>query len=126
MTKEEKREYQRQWLAARRLKGIQYLGGKCSKCESVEELEFDHIDPTTKELFGNTRSIKLSYSWARVIEELDKCQLLCKTCHYGKTREQFVKFVHGTDTMYENHGCRCDECKAYKRKRNAKRYASLT
>lgn len=32
----------------RRAEAIRKLGGKCVKCGSEENLEIDHIDPTTK------------------------------------------------------------------------------
>lgn len=63
-------------------KAVEYLGGKCQRCEydtCIEALEFHHRDPSTKEFGissgGHTRS------WERVQKELDKCDLLCANCH---------------------------------------------
>ena len=42
------REYQREWLAARR---TEWLADKsCAVCGSDDRLEIDHIDPATKDL----------------------------------------------------------------------------
>lgn len=61
---------------------IQYLGGKCSGCDSTENLQFDHIDRKTKSFtIGKSFGRKLS----DLIEEANKCQLLCKSCHQLKT-----------------------------------------
>lgn len=61
---------------------IQLLGGQCLKCGSVYNLEFDHIDPTTK-LFPISNL--LSHAWDVVLVEVKKCQLLCSDCHKKKT-----------------------------------------
>lgn len=42
------RNYMRARYHARRTAGIEKLGGKCVDCSSVEELEFDHVDRSTK------------------------------------------------------------------------------
>jgi 5-methylcytosine-specific restriction endonuclease McrA len=81
-TKEEQLAYQRQWLANRRAKGIELLGGACARCQSTEGLEFDHVDPSTK-----WKHNFWSYSWAKILKELDKCQLLCEDCHKEKTSQ---------------------------------------
>lgn len=58
-----------------------YLGGECVKCGSVDNLEFDHIDPKLK-AFSITR--KWNRKWSILEPELNKCQLLCKNCHLKK------------------------------------------
>lgn len=62
------------------------IGGMCWKCMSTENLEFDHIDPSTKcfEISGVYASL-YSYTEDQMIEELRKCQLLCHKCHAKKT-----------------------------------------
>lgn len=42
------REYMRKYYHDRRKDAIEYLGGKCVLCGSVENLQFDHIDRSTK------------------------------------------------------------------------------
>ena len=90
-------------------KAIDYLGGKCSNCGSTENLEFDHIKPTTK-LF--TIAGNILKNWNKLIAELDKCQLLCHNDHQTKTllERGYKRAKHGTYTMYNNHKCRCSPC----------------
>src|ERR1700733_8093811 len=79
--------YQPEWMARRREKGLALLGGKCVRCGSTRDLEFDHIDPNSKA--PQLRSIHMgnfwSWSWKRIEQELAKCQLLCSGCHQLKT-----------------------------------------
>ncbi len=71
------------------------LGGKCVKCESVENLQFNHIDPNTKSFaIGKL----LNFPKQVVSDELKKCQLLCKSCHNDKTiinKDGFDKKARG-------------------------------
>src|SRR6185295_2416093 len=58
------------------------LGGMCVMCESTKNLQFDHIDPATKSFdIGKI----MNYKDERILVELAKCQLLCRTCHISKT-----------------------------------------
>lgn len=104
-------------------RALAYLGGDCSKCSSIEGLEFDHIDPTNVSFRISQR---YDASWIILKAELDKCQLLCHTCHWIKTckesaRTYYFTMPHGTANAYGNHGCRCDICRsawaAYTRKK---------
>lgn len=60
------------------------LGGACTECGSVEDLEFDHVDPATKEFTIGQGAA--GFSEARLQAELAKCQLLCHECHVEKSR----------------------------------------
>ena len=69
----------------------EYLGGKCSQCGvSVQEMvdrfgtfnrmfEFHHITPSKKH--DNYAALMKKKISAEQIEEIDKCILLCRTCH---------------------------------------------
>lgn len=57
-------------------------GGRCVVCGSIERLEFDHVDPTTK-LFDIAGG--LLRKMETILDELDKCQLLCRECHIEKS-----------------------------------------
>ena len=125
------REYMKQRYYKRRLKAIEYLGGKCAACENTEELEIDHIDATQK-TFSLGKGLA-GWNWERLQAELDKCQLLCKDCHAKKTRKDLAiklnqreHWEHGTLGGYRY--CKCQECKnaksAYYREYR-KRKASL-
>lgn len=66
-----------------KLAAIYYKGSKCEKCGwSGNHLGFDfhHIDPNEKEFEMNTLFQKRK-SWNNIKKELDKCQLLCTSCH---------------------------------------------
>jgi hypothetical protein len=114
--KNKQREFQRNWLARRRSYAITVFGGKCLKCNSSKNLNFDHID-RNKKISHNI----WSWSSKRVKAELEKCQLLCFECHKNKTRiEVYGERQHGTITMYKHGKCRCSYCK----KANAERQAN--
>jgi hypothetical protein len=77
MTKNEN-AYILRW--AKKIRAINHLGGKCKSCsnDDIFVLEFHHNGGITKEC---DISNLLSYRWSRLIEELDKCKLLCSNCH---------------------------------------------
>jgi len=107
--KTKKAEYQRERVRSRRLEYATKLGGKCAKCGSTNQLEFDHIDPLTK------ISPKIwSWSIERIEAEILKCQLLCRSCHEQKSVEErnYPERKHGTNLRYNKDKCRCAECKA--------------
>lgn len=57
------------------------MGGKCNNCgydKCYGALDAHHIDHTTKSF---TISGAHSRSWNIILEELDKCVLLCSNCH---------------------------------------------
>jgi hypothetical protein len=60
------------------------MGGKCISCGCKDNLEFDHIDPSTKSF-----NISSGYNKTKkeLFEELSKCQLLCNKCHLEKTKK---------------------------------------
>ena len=59
----------------------------CSVCgynEIPQALEFDHIDRSKKK-FSMNKAYK--YKWSTIMEELEKCVVLCANCHRKKTTE---------------------------------------
>ena len=103
------RGYNKVWKQARRAHLIEMLGGCCVRCGATEDLEFDHIDPSTKRF---TISGGLSKAWADLVEEASRTQLLCKPCHVAKGTEDRPEPVHGTYYVYWYYSCRCTACKA--------------
>jgi hypothetical protein len=97
------RDYMLRRYHKRRNEAIERLGGVCVICGSPENLEFDHVDPTTK-------SFTIASSWSASQERFDaeiaKCQLLCEACHRHKHR---TFNPHGTAQRYWQ-GCRCRPC----------------
>lgn len=103
------KEYLPKYRKQRKGEAIIRLGGKCVRCGVTENLDFDHIDRTTKIL-------PMGRLWTRSNEEIEveltKCQLLCKPCHKEKSIEcgDLRRATHGSSTMYKNHKCRCQLC----------------
>ena len=65
---------------------IDKMGGQCVSCGTTDNLEFDHINPLDKSLdITHKLTLKNAYQLEEVIEELNKCQLLCEQCHKNKT-----------------------------------------
>ena len=118
--------YMAERRAKRRAKVFDLLGNQCSKCDSVDDLEVNHIDRTKKN-FGLSGA-GLDKAWAKIEEELKNCELLCRGCHREYTNLQYRsgeieswnkgiggEYFHGTTRMYEEKACRCDNCKTAKR-----------
>ena len=65
-----------------REKAINYKGGHCQICgysRCSEALEFHHLESNGKDFGISDRGY--TRSWNRIVEELDKCILLCANCH---------------------------------------------
>lgn len=76
------RKYLRERHVRRRAAAVEQLGGKCVDCGNDELLEFDHVDPATKEYnftFATLSETKLQ-------AELVKCVLRCRGCHMEKSK----------------------------------------
>lgn len=81
MTQKQNSSYWSKQYKIRKLKAVEYKGGKCIKCgysKCVAALEFHHRDPKEKEVQWNQLRKR---SWDTIVEELDKCDLLCSNCH---------------------------------------------
>lgn len=62
---------------------LEIKGGKCIVCGYNKHhgcLTFHHIDPSKKE-FTISDSNKMTIAWEKILEEVDKCALLCHNCH---------------------------------------------
>lgn len=61
---------------------VGYKGGKCEVCgydRCIDALEFHHRDASKKD-FGISEK-GYTKSWKIVMQELDKCILICANCH---------------------------------------------
>ena len=61
---------------------VEYKGGKCEICgygRCIEALEFHHKNASSKD-FGISEK-GYTRSWKKVMEELDKCIMVCANCH---------------------------------------------
>lgn len=58
---------------------VAYLGGACKVCgydRCIAAFDFHHLSAQEKDFNVSSKS-----SWATIRPELDKCVLLCSTCH---------------------------------------------
>jgi len=53
----------------------------CKRCGAIDDLDFHHRDPITKKFRISLYRGK-NATWTQLIEEIAKCDLLCKECHY--------------------------------------------
>lgn len=61
---------------------------QCGNCDPIV-LEFDHLRDKKK----NISQMVLHYwCWETILEEINKCQVLCCNCHRRKTSEEFGWF----------------------------------
>jgi len=118
-TKEQHAAYEAERYRRIKAEWTERLGGACVVCGSVENLEFDHIDPELK-------SFNVSRLWSVSKEkrdaEIEKCQLLCKEHHLEKSIREANAVPHGGGVSGK-HGCKCDLCRLKKNEylRNLKR-----
>lgn len=97
-----RRAYHNSYYHKRKQELMNLLGNKCAICGSTEELEFDHKDAQTKKF---PISSLLSHSWAVVLSEVAKCQLLCKRCHLEKSKKDIsIKNSGSRNAFYNKHG----------------------
>jgi hypothetical protein len=90
----------------RRAECLKILGSKCVKCGTAEALEIDHINPDEKTL---SLGRMLSRPWRVVLEELRKCQLLCKSCH--KSKSVLYNSVEHGEGKSGKKNCACALCR---------------
>jgi hypothetical protein len=88
-------EYQVMRALKRKYHLITLRGGKCQNCgynKNLSAFEFHHKNPKTKKFQLDQRSLS-NLSMKVIMEEFEKCELLCANCH----RE-----FHSPDLMIEN------------------------
>lgn len=67
----------------KKIKLIDIKGGKCEICgydKNISALEFHHVNPNDKLFNIDGRNIS-NKSMDSLIEEVNKCKLLCSNCH---------------------------------------------
>lgn len=70
----------------------------CGYGDNPVALDFDHREPELKTL---NVSAMLTYSWVKIMAELDKCDVRCANCHRVRThllRQSQYRRRPGTDT----------------------------
>ena len=86
LNNEKIRKQQREHIKEKRAICLEYLGGKCVKCGTIHNLQFDHIKREGKKYEISSR---VNNKFDNLKEELDKCQLLCASCHLDKTAKEW-------------------------------------
>jgi hypothetical protein len=74
---------QKERALSRKLELIKLKGGKCEKCgydKNISALEFHHLDPNAKKFNLDSRNLS-NTTRDKILEELDKCILVCANCH---------------------------------------------
>lgn len=74
---------QRDRHIATKMELISTRGSKCAVCgygKNLSALHIHHIDPTTKSLSLDARSLG-NVSMKRILAEFEKCTVLCANCH---------------------------------------------
>jgi len=77
----------------RKLELIKEKGGKCKICgydKNIAALEFHHIDPSKKSFQLDSRHLS-NTTTEKLIEEANKCILVCANCHRELHNKQFEK-----------------------------------
>ena len=73
-----------------RINLINFLKGKkCNRCPEnrLPCLEFHHKDRDNKR--ENVSRMMNTYPWSTILEEIDKCEILCANCHKIVTAKEF-------------------------------------
>lgn len=84
-------KYNKDLKVSLRKKMLKYLSDKsCVICgmNDPRVLEFDHINPSTKNI-SIARALSNAAKWDAILQEISKCQILCANCHKIKTAEQY-------------------------------------
>lgn len=82
-----KNKYDTERWIQRKLDAVQLKGGCCQSCgydKYYGALHFHHLNPNEKDADWTKLRRR---SWHKVVEELDKCVLLCANCHAETHRQ---------------------------------------
>ena len=98
--KEQTNTYHSQTIRAlkRKLELIEMLGGACSKCgysSNLAALHFHHKDSTQKNFKLGLRILS-NKKMESILEEVQKCELLCANCHAEEHNPEMT-----LDNVYE-------------------------
>lgn len=101
--------YARRW--AKKIKAINYLGGKCYKCGIKDPFVLDFHHQENKEFQLCNLLGKDSY-WNIIEKELNKCILLCGNCHcenHNVEADERTNLLKSYLLEYKNIN-KCEEC----------------
>lgn len=121
------KQYMKERYHRRRGEYIAEWGGKCVDCGSTENLEFDHINASSK--MFNVAKAFAGWTDSRIRAELEKCVLRCSKHHLEKSRREDLGSVEHGGGLTDKKNCRCNLCaplkNAYSRKFKERKKAGL-
>lgn len=107
-----KKDYAKILCYAKKIKAIDYLGGKCKLCGDNNwiHMEFHHLQ---NKKYNISKLLNGGFRWSIIQEELDKCVLYCRNCHQelhfnercSNDNRQITKQIY-----IEYKGNECEEC----------------
>jgi hypothetical protein len=79
--------------------------GPCVDCGSWENLEVDHVDPSTKDprLRKGSGSVIFTWKAEKREKELAKCVVRCHECHMAKTIKNEENILRGEENNSTNY-----------------------
>jgi hypothetical protein len=86
------------WFLAQQIK----LEQGCADCgydKSAYALQFDHISGVKKSSVSDL--IRRDYSWKTILEEIEKCEVVCGNCHAIRTHELRPKNLTSSSTSQD-------------------------
>lgn len=102
-----------QW--AKKLKGVQLLGGNCTACgeSHIAVLDFHHVLQKSFSIH-----FREGLRWSELLPEIKKCKLLCANCHrelHGKLTPKDTRSTKNKDVflLYKN-TVKCEVCGYHK------------
>jgi hypothetical protein len=75
-------------------RAVKHKGGACCICgydKSLDALQFHHTDKNQKDF-----ALSRAYSWEVIVQELEKCILVCSNCHH---EIHGVQWIENTEQM---------------------------
>ena len=115
------------WRIRTKMRLIDYKGGQCQRCGYNKPIpgayDFHHRDPEQKD-FGISGKTK---SFESLKAEVDKCDLLCRTCHAEVHHEIVEKrrIEHGLPHLQVMLTCANENCrKIFTRKKYGQKYCT--
>jgi len=79
-----------------REKMVKLLQGRCCQTcgfDNIVTLEFHHRNPDDK-LMCVSDMLARNHSWAKILLEIEKCDILCANCHRIETAKQNNTYKH--------------------------------
>jgi len=80
-------------IAKRKLWELKENSG-CVDCKEMYPhymLDFDHLPEYNK--IGSPTQIIHKYSWNKAIEEIEKCEVVCRNCHAIRTWNRYLQTI---------------------------------